>query len=562
MKNAKSLVPALAVILFVSLSCTFLKLHSGNSPFGSQDIGKLPFPTLDRNSPFPAMSSNAIDALVTEFPELAIHRDRILETERAAINGLLADVRAKAQARNAYTEDINPASIGNETKDQNNDRFIEKINLLPAAYVADDPPSMPDMGGLEYYIMGHQAGFFTPDYEKARAQDRGKSETKEIKNDFGTVLATHVVSVSSDGTVSLEFSTSINMPLQGLNANSKVKITGNQCPTSDGKMDLTIELSTNGRSGSSGSMIYDKVLKAKIMATVNDDAELASFDYDLKQSTRSTAGGRQVYVETSQPVRSVNGTYSDMDWGDMKIDRASSQATQADGRLASEGTVQAFSLAKGILDNAKERWQGGGCVKIDAESPGSVSVNSTNQIQVKVISKVDNAEVPSKLEAKLMGGAKVDPNVIPKTAGTLTYTAPGEQGKTATIALSSTSRRGRATLDLKADTGKRAYLVEGQTNGVSFKGYICTIVQPFTLDATFPGGKAKVEFNIDGSTSTDGGGGGCTMKGAGTYKLDIGDDTGTLKWTSTDTLTCPGFGNSRTKSFDLTVQPAPEHHCS
>ena len=85
----------------------------------------------------------------------------------------------------------------------------------------------------------------------------------------------------------------------------------------------------------------------------------------------------------------------------------------------------------------------------------------------------------------------------------------------------------------------------------------------FTLNATFPGGTAEVDFLRDGTTITDGGGGGCTMKGTGSYKLDIDDDdTGTLKWTTTDKLTCPGFGNSRTMSFDLTVQPAPEHYCN
>ncbi len=353
------------------------------------------------------------------------------------------------------------------------------------------------------------------------------------------------------------------MPLLGLNANSRVKITGNQCPSSDGKIDLSIELGTNGRSGSSGSTIYDKTLTGKVNATVNDEAELAGFDLDLKQSTRSTAGGRQVYVETSQTVGSANGTYSEMNFSDPKIIRASSQATAADQTLSNKGLLNAFLLAQGILENAKGRWKDGGCVKIVATSPGSVDINSTHQIPVKVTSKVDGSDVPSKLESKLTGGSSIDPSLIPRTAGTLTYTAPGERNKKATISLKATSRRGIAKLDLDASTGGNSYRVSGTSNGVSFKGEICNVNTGFILDATFPGGTGNVNFHADGSTNTDGGGNGCTMTGAGNYTLVFADDgTGTLKWTTTDKLACPGFGNSRTSSFTVTLQPAPDVSCN
>jgi hypothetical protein len=299
------------------------------------------------------------------------------------------------------------------------------------------------------------------------------------------------------------------------------------------------------------------------MATVNDDAELAGFDLDLKQSTRSTAGGRQVYIETSETVRSANGTYSGMDFGDPKIVRASSQATGSDQALSNKGLLNAFLLAQGILENAKGRWKDGGCVQIVATSPGSVDVNSTHQIPVKVTSKVDRSDVPSKLESKLTGGASIDPPLIPKTAGTLTYTAPGERNKKATISLKATSRRGIAKLDLDASTGSNSYRVSGTSNGVSFNGEICDVEKGFILDATFPGGTANVNFMADGSTSTEGGGNSCTMTGAGNYTLVFADDgTGTLKWTTTDKLMCAGgFGNSRTMSFTVTLQPASDVSC-
>jgi hypothetical protein len=97
---------------------------------------------------------------------------------------------------------------------------------------------------------------------------------------------------------------------------------------------------------------------------------------------------------------------------------------------------------------------------------------------------------------------------------------------------------------------------------VSFKGKICNVNTGFLLDATFPGGTANVNFGADGSTNTDGGGNGCKMTGAGHYTLEFADDgTGTLKWTTTDKLACPGFSNSRTATFTLLLQPAPELSC-
>ena len=112
----------------------------------------------------------------------------------------------------------------------------------------------------------------------------------------------------------------------------------------------------------------------------------------------------------------------------------------------------------------------------------------------------------------------------------------------------------------------RHYRVSGQSNNVSFNGEICSLDKPFALDATFPGGSAKTSFTpgsaLAGSTSVSGEGGGCTQSGGGNYTVTIREDgSGTITWTTTDKLTCPGFGNSRTATFTLPLQPAPELSC-
>lgn len=113
----------------------------------------------------------------------------------------------------------------------------------------------------------------------------------------------------------------------------------------------------------------------------------------------------------------------------------------------------------------------------------------------------------------------------------------------------------------------KAYRVSGESNGVSFSGQICGFDKPFVIDATFPGGgSAKTTFTpssvAGGTTSVSGGGGGCVQSGGGTYTVTTNqDNSGSLTWTSTSTLTCPGFSNTRTNTFTLPLQPAPELSC-
>jgi hypothetical protein len=551
MSKTNLLIVAL-IVASVALSCSFLK-GPNNSPYGVGDIHKATHPSVSPDEPFPALSTDAINALVLELPELAKHRDKILEAERAAVNGIFADVGATSRGNNAGPETSN-LEFTTSPSNSANEKLSAQINLIPAAYAADDPPPMPDMGGVEYFVIGHQAGFLTPDFGKVRETDLGRSKTEKIKSDTtGEVIATTTTTVAADGTVTSEISTNINMPAMGLNAKSKVKITGNQCPTSDGKVDLTIELNTNGRAGSSGSTIYDKTITAKLKATVNNDAELASIDLDLKQGTRSTAGGRQVYVETSQSGRSADGTYSGLDYDAPKIDRASSQATAADAELSQAGLRAAFNLAQGILEAAKERWQGGGCVQIVANSPGSVAVNSTTQIPVKVTHKVDRSEVPSKLEAVLSGGSSVDPTLIPRTAGTLTYVAPGESGKSATIKLTANSRRGRATLDLTASTGGDSYQIVGGLDDFQTNTKVCDIMKPFTLTGggftnKFSGGLSGT-YNFTGPFQS---------QGSGTYTISLPDGPGkpgTMTGQGTGTV-LGRYSRSGTENYTLTpIEP-------
>jgi hypothetical protein len=128
------------------------------------------------------------------------------------------------------------------------------------------------------------------------------------------------------------------------------------------------------------------------------------------------------------------------------------------------------------------------------------------------------------------------------------------------------SKLEKKLLECKGSGKVTTYRVNGQSNNVSFSGEICSINKPFSIDAKFPGGTAKTTFSPGdaggGSTSVSGGGGGCTHSGGGSYKVVFAaDGSGTLDWTTSDTIACPGFSNSRTATFTLSLKPAPDLSC-
>jgi hypothetical protein len=86
------------------------------------------------------------------------------------------------------------------------------------------------------------------------------------------------------------------------------------------------------------------------------------------------------------------------------------------------------------------------------------------------------------------------------------------------------------------------------------------------IDGVFPGGSARTTFTPSTSTggveSMSGEGSDCTQSGSGSYTVTINEDgSGLITWTDSATLTCPLFSNTRTDTFTLHLQPAPDLSC-
>ena len=128
------------------------------------------------------------------------------------------------------------------------------------------------------------------------------------------------------------------------------------------------------------------------------------------------------------------------------------------------------------------------------------------------------------------------------------------------------ARENWAKLEKIGEKCRRPFRAAGTSNNVAFTGEICSLDRPFSIDAKFPGGTAKTNFTpgnaSTGETIVTGEGNGCTQTGGGSYTVAHNEDgTATLKWTTADTITCPGFSNSRTATFTLQLQPASDLSC-
>jgi hypothetical protein len=555
MKSAKQLLPTLAVLVCVSLSCTFLK--DKVSDLGSQSVKAPSVPSFDPNGRLVSPGAYILRIMAKDEPAVAALTDQVEFAELKMMKEIIDEIRPKAQTENSIKTSaivppgrIKPASYAQEPTVA---AYLMFQSGGPALPTAGDGAVF---GGFTGFLKGMLAGALIEG-----SYNKKDSKTEPVEGGTSTMNAE--MGANPDGSTVFEIGLVTETEKNGVKARTEARsrIEGQDCPNADGQVPFTMKIRLSGQSGNSK---YEQEVTVLVRLVVDDNAEIASKTLDITHGTSRTRNGQTSYFERGLTYR-FNAGDSEGTLSNQRVVQKTDSATLEDVTEATmSGDSVAYGAANTAIGAAESAWQGGACVQIVAESPGTVQQNSSTAIPIKVIHKKEGTELAAKLESALRGAVSIDPTLIPKTPGTITYLAPAEAGKSATITLTASCRRGRAKLDLNVDTGGKAYRVEGQSNGVSFKGFICKGKEMFTLNATFPGGTATVDFLRDSTTVTDGGGGGCAMKGAGTYKLDIDDDdTGTLRWTTTDKLTCAGgFGNSRTASFELTVRPAPDHSCN
>ncbi|HJS52584.1 MAG TPA: hypothetical protein VJ781_11840, partial [Pyrinomonadaceae bacterium] len=480
MKNSKTVLPVLAILLCVSLSCTFLKDKFVKDPNAiSTKVIRTEIQPFDRNAPLASPGAEVVRRLAELDPSLAKFGADVEAVERAAMQRSIDELPGEPE-----TPQKSVAASSWKSATDHSQSAVPAAMMMFQGDAISSPADRARAASVVGAVVAGLKQIFSQSQSKG-ASGGVKDRKTETKNGTTTTFGAEL-SFRDDGssTFELELKTEAVKDGSKLVAELKGRVEGLDCPNAEGQVPITAKLRLGGESGGVG---YTQEIEAFIRTTVDDDANITLTTIDIVQGTREIVKGNDIYIETGFTVRDTAGT-SSSEYDNWRIIRNSQSATEDIAKtksVAESGQASALAMAMTVLAMAEQKWQNGGCVKIDAPSPGSVAVNSTTQIPVKVVHKFDGAEVPSKLKAALSGGASVDPTLIPKTAGTLSYVAPGETGKTATISLSSSSRRGRATLDLTASTGGNSYQIVGGLDDWKTDSKVCDIMKPFQLKGSY-----------------------------------------------------------------------------
>jgi hypothetical protein len=523
------------VTLFILISCSLFtpKDSQNDEKLGNVNLSVTDVPVLDLEGPLPSPGAASLKALAVDEPGVAALVNDVEASERAALQAAIEELQAQLPPT-SYTQDL--ATVGGSLSETSGvvrpavKGFFAKPAMLPVVY---SPPAAVrlDEGGISTAAtVGLIVSAFTDMFvNQLPAMPTTSASKTETEGDATTNMSMEL-GRGEDGSTKFGMGLKTEASKDKVSAKSEMtaKVDGQRCPNSEGQVSFTITATIGSESGGKGTT---QDLTTFVRATVGDDAEITSTTFDMVQGTRQVKGGRQVYIETGGTYK-YGPNYSDGKVSNMRGIRNSQNATAEDVvNLHNPGIQAALDLGVASLSSAQVAWQDGKCVKIEASSPGKVDPGSTTAIPVNVISIFDGSNAPSKLKAALTGADSIDPTSLAKTPGTLTYTAPNEKGKSATILLTATSKRGKATLTLTANTGEKKqtyHVIETPGAGGTWKGdCIDDLSLPFSVSFSTTGTTGT--FMITPSNPTSGSLvekinvnlGGVTMdyEGKGTYSI-------------------------------------------
>jgi hypothetical protein len=528
----KKLASFVVVLLIVTLSCNFLFPDSQSHIPDVNGIGQSAanLPVLDPESPLPSPGAAQLRTLLANEPGIVALINDVETAEQALLKVAVADLQVllNSAINTQKFASMEPSPFGASTftmppsarQSAAGDVFLVSYGQPGAIQTAD--------GGLSAAsIIGLISSTFTDYFSLPTAMPiKSFSETEKAGNVISNMSME--IGKSEDGSSHFGLGLQSEGTENGVSVRTDFSsvIDGQRCPTAEGEVSFSIKARIGSEAGGTSTT---QDLNTFVRATVNDDAEIASSTFDVIQGTTQVKNGRQVYIESGFTIKYGQG-YTEPKASNTRINQKTDNITQDDmNNLEPKGWTAALELGKASLESAQNAWQSGRCTKIVAASPGTVQPGSTITIPVSVVSIFDGSNAPSKLKADLTGAESIDPTSLAKTPGTLSYTAPNENGKSATILLSATSRRGKAKLELSAGTSGK-FSANGTWGPASLTGEIDTSENPFTLavsggctgEMMFSGGSNAGEVSCEVTC------GGILFNGAGSYKITYAGDGGEI----------------------------------
>ena len=522
---------------------------------------------LDTAAPMPALSAPVWQALAGDVPEAAAQRARLEAAEQRTLATLARQFNERLDARLPQRRAgvapqapklaaLPPVRMSNAWQ-----RAGERLtDWLPQAHAQ----GLDADGAAGVVIANSTIGLFggVGDLGRVAPGTDLSGLNNDLKGQDGET-ATVRVTADADGTPTVELASSVTLPLV-LTANSKVSLTtAGLCPDAAGKLSFTLRLSQGGHAGSGSNVAYDRETEAKVSVTVGEDAEIVEADIHTRQGERSTAGGRQVYVETATDWHVSGPGVGQIGLRGHRLVRASSQANASDDEMALNGVKRALVTATAALQAAAARWQSGACIRIDAKSPGGVRPKASSAIPVRVLHRLEGGEVAARVKVALSGGASVSPELIAPTPGTLTHVAPDARRADMQIRLTATSRRGKAEELLKLSINEEQYTIEGGADEFHGTGVVCDLARPFTVEGSGVVVSFTPSSSQGGSYSYKGSMGGFAVWGEGSYTVRFDGEVATaIDATGPGSVKTPRGVVSNTGTETYTLAPTRNGYCN
>lgn len=498
----------------------------------------------------PSPGAGIVRRLAQLDPQVASLEKRVEELERSALKKLIADLKKEHRPNEKKkSPDRDDASIRRDRPVASSSGFA-KPSVAMLMFQQSGASTQETQIGVPPAVMNTVAMITSVLNDYLTSFITEKAEVKGTKReDKGASYTDMSVELGRGEAGSTKFGFKINTRgkdgNRSLDSDMEGSVDGKRCPDATGKIDFTIKVKL---SGSTAAASFTQEVTAKIVATTNDDADVASSTQNITQGIRESIGGRNTYIETAFDITGHKGNYSADNW---RLVRTSQDLGPHAQKLVDSADEGAMGASLSALAVAEVMWQNGMCVELVAKSPGTVEPSSVTEIPVNVKHKFEGGSVPSRVSVTLSGETSVSPKQIDQTPGKLSYTAPPEKNKSATIKLEARSKRGRAKLDLSATTGGNAYAISGTIDEASMSGTTCDSSQPFTIGGTLtftftPTSATTGRYTYRGPYSATGSGP-YVINGDGTMKLD---GTG-----------CIMGGNCATYSHNWTATPIDPAKC-